>query len=219
VRARARERQRDRETTKGRRERERDDQEQEEGRGARVKRKLDSIKSARSTQERRAGGRDVGRRGERRGARGGQGRVVNAPVLRKTGKSIGAACNMGREWMDNIWTARERRKQTHECLPPCRRHCSMYTYTPEKTHVHVNGSVDELGSEEQMLSLVRTAPPKAEFGIAALYSGDLLNCQHVLELADLVNGGKGHLGRAEVCTSVKKTKIILNYSELRSKRD
>ena len=24
----------------------------------------------------------------------------------------------------------------------CPRHCSMYIYTPEKTHVHVNGSVD-----------------------------------------------------------------------------
>ena len=120
---------------------------------------------------------------------------------------------MGREWMDNTWTARER--QTRACLPPCRRHCSMYTYTPEKTHVHVNGSVDELGPEEQMLSLVRTAPPQAELGIAALHSGDLLNCQHVLELADLVNGGKGHLGRAKVCTSVKKD---LNHSNQEQNR-
>jgi hypothetical protein len=66
-----------------------------------------------------------------------------------------------------------------------------------------------------MLGLVRTAPPQAELGIAALHSGDLLNCQHVLELADLVNGGKGHLGRAKVCTSVKKD---LNHSNQEQNR-
>ena len=112
---RERARARARETIKGRREREIDDQEQEEGRGARVQRKLDSIRSARLTQERRAGGRDVGRRGERSGARGGQGRVVNAPALGRTGKSIGAACT----WAENGWTThgqRERDKHVHACL-------------------------------------------------------------------------------------------------------